>query len=285
VAGVVSPGNVVTTGEVTVDGIRSPLLQAGPPRAREAVVFVHGNPGCSHDWEDLLGRIGEFGRAVALDMPGFGRADKPAHFDYSVHGYARHLNAALIELGVERAHLVGHDFGGPWALAWAAQQPSAFASAVLISTGVPVGYRWHALARVWRTRLLGELFMATTTRPGFRLLLRRGQAKPLPRPFVDRMYDDFDWGTKRAVLKLYRATDPGMLNTLVPILRGLDRPALVVWGRRDPYMGVQQAELQRHSFPSAEIVVLDHCGHWSFIDDPQRVGDTVIPFLRRQLAA
>lgn len=97
---------------VRVDGIRSPLLESGLPEATEAVVFVHGNPGSTADWTRLVADVGEFGCAVAMDMPGFGAADKPEHFDYSVPGYARHLGRLLAECNVRRAHLVMHDFGG-----------------------------------------------------------------------------------------------------------------------------------------------------------------------------
>jgi pimeloyl-ACP methyl ester carboxylesterase len=74
---------------VVIDGVRSPVLELGPPEAVEAIVFVHGNPGSRRDWENLARGVGEFGRAVAMDMPGFGTADKPADFDYSVPGYTR----------------------------------------------------------------------------------------------------------------------------------------------------------------------------------------------------
>jgi pimeloyl-ACP methyl ester carboxylesterase len=215
-------------------------------------------------------------------MPGFGRADKPEDFDYTVEGYARHLDGVLEELGVRRAHLVMHDFGGPWGLAWAVQNPDAFASAVLINTGVLPGYRWHYLARIWRTPLLGEAFMATTTRPGFRLLLKHGNPRGLPRAFVNRMYDDFDKGTRRAVLKLYRATDDpaGKSELLAAALRPLDRPALVVWGAHDPYLPLGLAERQKEAFPRAEVAVLEGSGHWPFADDPEAVAKAVVPFLR-----
>jgi len=271
---------------VAVGGVSSPYLRSGPQDADEAVVFVHGNPGSSQDWERLLSRVGEFGRALAPDMPGFGRADKPETFDYTVEGYARHLDGVLKELGVRRAHLVVHDFGGPWGLAWAAQNPDAFASAVLINTGVLPGYRWHYLARIWRTPVFGEVFMATTTRPGFRLLLKHGNPRGLPKAFVDRMYDDFDKGTRRAVLRLYRATnDPaGAAERLAAALRPLDRPALVVWGAHDPYLPLGLAERQKETFPRAQVVVLEGSGHWPFADDPERVTEAVVPFLRRVLA-
>lgn len=272
--------------EVTVAGVRSPLLEGGPGDAHEAVVFIHGNPGSSRDWEELASRTSRFGRSLAIDMPGFGQADKPDHFDYTVDGYARHLAGALEALGVRRAHLVLHDFGGPWGLAWAVAHPEAFASVVLINIGVPLGYRWHCLARIWRTPILGELFMATATRAGFRLSLKHGNPRGLPRDFVDRMYDDFDRATRRAVLRLYRATDPGEgAERMAAALRALDRPALVVWGVHDPYVPVSLAERQREVFPDAEIVYLEESGHWPFADDPHAVEDAVIPFLRRQLEA
>ncbi|HEY6424396.1 MAG TPA: alpha/beta fold hydrolase [Pseudonocardiaceae bacterium] len=94
---------------VTVGGIRSPYLHAGPAGAAEAVVFVHGNPGPAADWRRLVARTGTFARAVAPDLPGYGGADKPDRFDYTLDGYARHLGGILDQLGVHRAHLVPHD--------------------------------------------------------------------------------------------------------------------------------------------------------------------------------
>jgi pimeloyl-ACP methyl ester carboxylesterase/2-polyprenyl-6-methoxyphenol hydroxylase-like FAD-dependent oxidoreductase len=279
-------GAGLRVGDVRVSGVRSPVLEAGPSGAGEAVVFVHGNPGSSRDWVDLAQAVGGFGRAVALDMPGFGRADKPPDFDYTVEGYARHLAGALEQLGVRRAHLVLHDFGGPWGLAWAIAHPEAFGSVTFINVGVLLDYRWHYLARIWRTPILGELFMATTTRPGMHLLLKHGNPRGLPRALIDRMYDDFDRGTRRAVLKLYRATsDPAVTaRRMAAALRQTPRPALVVWGKHDPYLPVAHAQRQREVFPDAQVVILEGSGHWPFADDPHGVARVVVPFLRQVLA-
>ena len=275
----------LSTTEVVVNGVRSPVLQAGPADADEAVVFVHGNPGPSDDWRDLLERVGTFARAVAPDMPGYGGADKPRDFDYTVDGYADHLGGVLDELGIRRAHLVAHDFGGPWALRWAMKHPDAFASATLINTGVLIDYTWHRFAKIWRTPVLGELFQATTTRSGFRLLARRDNPR-LPREALDRVYDAFDgWPTRRAVLKLYRATPADTMQAWSEPLRALDRPALVVWGTEDAYLPTEQAERQRQSFPSARVELLEGHGHWVMIEDPERVASLVVPFLREQLGA
>ena len=271
----------VTEGAVTVDGVRSPYLNAGPTDAPEAVVFVHGNPGPAEDWRRLVARTGAFTRAVAPDLPGYGGADKPDRFDYTVDGYARHLGGILDELGLHRVHLVLHDFGGPWGLTWAADHPDRFASVTLVNTGVLRGYRWHYLARIWRTPVLGEAFMRMGTLPAFRLLLRHGNPRGLPREVIERMYSDFqDPAVQRAVLRLYRATDTAASAHLHQRLRSLDRPALVVWGARDPYLPVRYARRQREAFPQAEVVVLDDSGHWPMIDHPVAVEQAVLPFLR-----
>jgi flavin-dependent dehydrogenase/pimeloyl-ACP methyl ester carboxylesterase len=277
-------------GVLEVGGVRSPYLETGPAGDDEAIVFVHGNPGSSADWEPLMRATGTFARSVAIDEPGFGRADKPETFDYTVGGYADHLGGALEQLGIRRAHLVLHDFGGPWGLEWAARHPERLASLVLVNSGILTGYRWHTLARIWQTPGVGEAFMASANRFGFRSLLRVGQhQRPLPASFVDRMYDDFDRGTRRAVLRLYRASrqvdmvSRSIAERLDAGLAGEPRPTLVVWGRRDPYLPVEHAYRQADHFPGAKITVLDQSGHFPFADDPEAVEAAVVPFLHSVL--
>lgn len=273
------------TSTLNLSGVATPVREAGPESASEAVVFVHGNPGSGRDWEQLLERVGEHGRAVAPDMPGFGRAAKPDEFSYTVDGYARHLQAVVQELGITRAHLVLHDFGGPWGLVWALQHQPAVGSLTLINTGVLIDYRWHVMARMWRRPVIGELLQATTTRRAFHWLLRRGQERrPLPPAFLDAMYDDYDRGTRRAVLRLYRATRDRVGPEIAAAFSGLKVPVLVLWGARDPYIGVEQAQRQREVFPQAEVVTLPDSGHWPFQDDPEATERIVVPFLAERLA-
>jgi pimeloyl-ACP methyl ester carboxylesterase/2-polyprenyl-6-methoxyphenol hydroxylase-like FAD-dependent oxidoreductase len=273
--------------DLCIGGVRTPLREAGPAETSEAVVFLHGSPGSSADWEPLLAAVGRRWRAVAWDAPGFGQATSQVEVRQTVSAHTEFVGRALDALGIERAHLVAHDFGGPWGLAWASSEPHRFASAILLGTGALPGYRWHALARLWRTPHIGELFMAAATRLGFRLLLRRGNPRGLPRAFVDRMYDDFDSETRNAVLDLYRSVSDvaGDGERLAEALRPLDRPALVLWGRHDPYMPVTDAERQRAAFPRAEIRVLERSGHWPFVDDQATVTAAVTGFLTRHVGA
>jgi pimeloyl-ACP methyl ester carboxylesterase len=276
----------ITKRDASVGGVRSLVRETGPTGAREAVVFVHGNPGSSEDWLDLMALVGTFARAVAPDMPGYGKAARPVDFDYTVEGYSRHLAGLIDQLGVDRVHLVLHDFGGPWGLAWAAEHPKAVASITLVNIGVLAGYRWHKYARIWRTPILGELFQLAASRGAFRKMMNADNPKPFPTAFVDRMFDDADWGMKRAVLKLYRATSDldGMSRALGDRLTPLKLPALVLWGSGDIFLPVRYAEEQRKYFGETEVHVLEGCGHWPFIDEPQRCADLIVPFLRKQVA-
>lgn len=272
----------VERSSLLVGGTRTRLLQAGPAEASEAVVFIHGNPGSADDWERLAGAAGRVGkRAVAFDLPDFGETIAPQGFEHDVPSYAGFVDAALGELGIERVHLVVHDFGGPIGLAWAAMHPDALAGITLIDIGILPGYRWHSLARIWRTPVLGEIMQATATRSAFRFLLNRNEPRGLPRDFVEAMYDHYDRRTRKAVLALYRATDdPGaMAQPLIDLFADRDLPALVIWGEADAYLPSSYAAKQREAFPAADVHVLSASGHWPFADAPETVERLLTEFL------
>jgi pimeloyl-ACP methyl ester carboxylesterase len=265
--------------------IATPLIEAGPQEASEAVLFVHGNPGSSTDWSALVAAAGELGRAVAFDMPGFGKARRPRSFDVAVGSYAHFIEQARSALGIERVHLVVHDFGGPFGLVWGLQNPAAWASVCAINVGVLPGYRWHKMARRWRTPILGELVQLYIPRSAWRAAMARANPKGLPAEFIEKMYDDYDRETRATVLKLYRATPDRSLagEELGKAIASLRKPALVVWGARDPFIPARYAETQREFFDVRELVVLPESGHWPFQDDPQAVRDALVEFLGKQL--
>ena len=274
----------VERSRLQVGGTSARLLQAGPAGSAEAVVFVHGNPGSADDWAGLAAAAaaGAGRRAVAVDLPDFGETIAPQGFEHTVAGYATFLGEAIERLEIEQVHLVLHDFGGPIGLVWAMGHPQAIASVTLIDTGLLPGYRWHRLARIWRTPVLGELFQATATRRAFRFLLNRNEPHGLPRDFVETMYDHYDRRTRRAVLALYRDTDDpgGMSQSLIGLFAERDLPALVIWGEHDAYLPASFAARQREAFPSAEVHVLPASGHWPFADAAETVERLLVEFLR-----
>ena len=263
-------------------GGAAPVWVVGAQESETAAVFVHGVPGPGGEWKALLGEVGAFTRAIAPDLPGFGNAPVPSGFTYTSADYAAFLTALLDDLGIRTAHLVLHDFGGPWGLTWAALHPERFASATLINTGAWLSYRWHFAARIYRTPVLGDISMVTATYRSFRALMRYRARRPLPEVAIRAMWDNMTPFTRKTILRLYRAMpDPaGEAVALAYALRPLDRPALVVWGATDWGLPVALAERQRIAFPHADIHVLADSGHYPQFDDPERVSSLVVSFLR-----
>jgi pimeloyl-ACP methyl ester carboxylesterase len=263
---------------VTVDGVRVFCRRVsgdGTP-----TVFVHGNPTHSEDWVSFLERTS--GPAVAPDLPGWGRSDRPRDFDYTMHGLARFLDRCLDELEVREHRLVVHDWGA-LALIGAQREPGRVLGLVVINA-VPLlpGYRWHAIARLWRRRGVGELVNLTATRAGATLLLRRAtpDRRAMPRELVDSIWRYRQRGTGRPTLRLYRSADPELLEAAGSRLGELASPALVLWGAGDPYLPVRFARLYAERLPDAELVELPDAGHWPWLDRPDIV-ERVIGFLER----
>jgi haloalkane dehalogenase len=114
-----------------------------------AFVFLHGNPGSSHLWRNVLPRTGQ-GRLLAPDLIGMGRSGKP-DLPYAFADHARYLDAWFDALDLDRVVLVGHDWGGALAFDWAARHPGrALGVAFLESIVKPMA--WEDLSPQARER-------------------------------------------------------------------------------------------------------------------------------------
>ena len=251
--------------------------RSAPSPPGEAVpLYLHGVPTSSDDWLAFLARTG----GLAPDLPGFGRSGKPGYLRYEIDEYDAFLERFLDHLGVERVSLVVHDWGAV-GLRFAQRLPERVARLVVINA-VPFlpGYRWHRMARIWRTPLLGELAMGTTTRTTLRLLTRESNVKPGPLPpeLIDSVLAHFDHGTQRAILRLYRSSPPERLAAAGARLGELRVPALVLWGTRDPYIPPRFGRDYAAALAQAELAEYDDAGHWPWLDRPDAV-DRVAGFL------
>jgi pimeloyl-ACP methyl ester carboxylesterase len=276
------PGRTSTV----VHGVPTTYVETGPPDG-PAVVFLHGNPGSADSWGSLLEPVSAFVRCIAPDMPGYGPADDGAsRFDYTIEGYERHLAALLDALGVTSAHIVGHDLGGVWGLAWAAAHPDRLASLTLMSIGAMPGYRWHRYARLYRVPIVGELVLRTAYKGAVKRVLAAGSTHEPPDSFVAEVLRQYrNRGTQRAVLAFYRGI-PDLGARTVEIASGLrDRnpPTLVIWGAGDPYVPARFADVQKDFFPRAETIVVAGSGHWPLVDEPEAVTGAIVTFLNTRL--
>lgn len=243
------------------------------------VVYCHGNPTHGEDWLPFLDRGGP---AIAIDMPGWGRSDRPdpAHFDYSMYGLSAFMERCLEEIGVGRRKLVVHDWGC-LALIGAQQRPDLVEKLVVINA-VPLlsGYRWHWVAQIWRRRGLGEFANATATKTSMGLIMRQlsGDRRAMPPQFIEMIWRHMDHGTNQATLALYRHADPNRLALAGKNLNRLACPSLVLWGANDPFLEPRFAEAYATALPNSTLQVVPVAGHWPWIDDARVVG-TILDFL------
>ena len=247
---------------------------------RAPALYLHGVPTNSDDWLPFLERSG----GLAPDLPGFGRSGKPGSRRYTIDEYDRFIERYLDLVDVERVSLVVHDWGAV-GLAFAQRHPERIERLVILNA-VPFlpGYRWHRIARIWRTPLLGELVMGSTGRFTLRYASRESNVTPgpLPEAWLDTVLDHFDQGTPRAIMRLYRSSPPDVLAAAGARLGELSMPALVVWGAQDPYIpasfGRAYAEAIGGPTHPAELIELPDAGHIPWLDRPDVV-DSVIEFL------
>lgn len=268
----------IETGTVMVDGVSAFFRRVhgdGPP-----VVFVHGNPTHSEDWQPFLERMP--GPALAFDLPGWGRSGRPSpsDFDYSMGGLARFTRRFLQRMAVDDYSLVVHDWGAV-ALIAAQEEPERVRRLAVVNA-VPLlpGYRWHRTARAWRTRGLGELSNRLWTRRLLDLGLResRGAWSRHDAAFVDMIWNHLDQGTFDAILRLYRSAGPDELAAAGQRLASLRSPALVLWGMRDRYIPSRFGAEYSARLPNSELVEVPEAGHWPWVDAPELV-NRVVSFL------
>lgn len=243
----------------------------GPP-----ILFLHGNPDSSDVWSGILPQMTPHYRCIAPDLPGFGRSTAPMDVDYSLEGMADWVNELITALGIsEPLHLVVHDIGGPFGLAWAVRHPDKVRSVVIMNTVFASDYRWHLFGRLWRTPVIGELVQALTSRAGFTRELMRASRR-LTRKQVHQTYALITPLVKKMMLRWYRATDPGHFIGWEDELRlVLERtPSLVLWADHDPYIQGRFAD----RFGAGKVEHFPEIGHWLPAEAPDEVAERLLRF-------
>ena len=263
--------------EHTITTEYGPVHYRRAPGTEPPALYLHGVPGSSEEWTPFLERAG----GIAPDLIGFGRSAKGGHLDYTPSGLADFVGRFLADLGVDRVKLVGHGWGGAVATLLASRAPRRIERLVVIDA-VPLSgdLEWPRVVRLLRAPAIGEILMGSVTRPMLGRFLRKGTVRPdaWSAPQLAAIWEQFDQGTQRALLRLHRAATPARLAELGSEVGSLELPALVVWGERDPWLGPALADAHAARLPAATVRRIPDAGHWPWLDQPEVV-ETVTSFL------
>lgn len=263
---------------VRANGIDTNYLEAG---SGDPVVLVHGSgPGVSAyaNWRLTMPTLAAKTRVLAPDMVGFGYTERPAEITYDLDTWVGQVLGFIDALGIEKASFVGNSFGGAITLALASRHPERVDRIALMgSVGVPFpitegldavwGYQpsfsamrrimdYFAYSRELVNDELAEVRYRASIQPGFQESY--GSMFPAPRQrWVDAMV------------------------TPAEAIAALPHPTLVVHGREDQVIPLQNSYRLFELIPNAELHVFGHCGHWTQIEHAEAFNHLLLDFLTR----
>jgi pimeloyl-ACP methyl ester carboxylesterase len=273
-----SRGIVTSLTEHTIELAGEPVFYREAPGAGRAIVYLHSLPTSSDDWLPFL----DHGRGLAPDLPGFGRSSKGGHLGYTLDDQVRFLEVFLDGTAAgETVALAGHGWGGAIALAYTQRHP-ARVGALAIIDALPLleGFAWPGVARQALRPGIGEFLMGSVTRRRLGRALRAGAADPAAwsDEQIAPVWDHFDQGTQRAILRVARSISPGGLTRAGAALSTLTAPTLIVWGEDDPWLSVRFAHAYAAALPAAQVALIPGAGHWPWLESPAVI-DRVTAFL------
>jgi pimeloyl-ACP methyl ester carboxylesterase len=279
---------------VDVQGVRLHVVELGlargAPGAEPALVLIHGASGNLEDMRLALGeRLASSHRVILIDRPGHGWSARPnCADDASPARQAEFVAGALEQLGVKRAILIGHSWGGAFATAYALAFPQQTAGLVLLSAPT---HPWPANPG-WYNKLallpyLGPLFLRTCVLP-LGLLLAASASRSVFEPqAVPEGY------LRRAAILLvlrpktfyFNARDLALLENFiraqVPRYVDLRTPTVIITGDSDNLVSPEiNARVLAATLPGAKLVTLKNIGHMPHHAAPEVIAaaiDELIP--------
>ena len=223
---------------VEVDGLRMHYVDEGSPDA-PTVLLLHGEPSWSYLYRHMIPPLVAAGlRAVAPDLPGFGKSDKPARIgDYSYEQHVRWMTSFIEKLDLTGITLFCQDWGSLIGLRVAAENESRFARIALGNGALPTGdetlprafFIWRAFARYSPWFPIGRIIDKGTVKD-----LDPSVIAAYDAPFPSRKYK----AGARAFPRLVPAApdDPASdaNRAAWDVFRGWEKPFLTCFSNRDP---------------------------------------------------
>jgi haloalkane dehalogenase len=247
----------------------------------DPVMFLHGVPESSLIWKEMLKVTASSGyRAIAPDLPGFGDSDS---FKESPtwKRYEQFITEFTHELGIDRVHLVVHDWGGLIGLRWATLHLNKVSSLFISSSTISEEYRWHKLAQMWRTPGIGEETMKKLSDWN---VFYDAMKPSMPFASEEELKDFFkvfqSSKSSSVILELYRSGNSDEIKIYAEELSLIKAPVTIVWGEKDPYVPVEFAQkLKNDHIPHAKVFTIPDASHFIQLEVP----DLVKTYLKHHL--
>jgi pimeloyl-ACP methyl ester carboxylesterase len=264
------------------DGVQLAVLDDG---AGQPVLLLHGFPDSSRLWRHQIPALVDAGfRTIAPDLRGFGESGRPAAVeDYAMRRSIADMLAALDALELERAHVVGHDFGAGLAWVLAALVPERVDRLVVMSVGHPNAFRPPSIAqreKFWYQLLfqfedVAEALIQRNDWQLFRDVL--GGAQDLERYIADLSRP----GALTAALNWYRANAaPAKELEWTRHFPSVAAPTLGIWSSGDSFLVEEGMVASReHVTGPWRYERIEGAGHWLQLDAPARVNELLLEFL------
>jgi epoxide hydrolase 4 len=278
---------------IRVDGVTlSCLIEGHGPLA----VLLHGFPETSYAWRKQIPALAEHFRVVAPDLRGFGESDKPTRMrDYRIGHLTADVVGLIHALGEDRAHVVGHDWGGAVAFATAQAHPEAVDRLAVINAPHPAVFL-REMRRFSRQLLRSWyiLFFQLPRIPERALLRDRAAriARLLRNSAIgDAAFSEADLleyrrafslpGAATASLSYYRAAFRDIVaGRLSDPKRSIRAPTLLIWGEKDIALGIELTHgLERFIDAELRVERVPNTSHWVNEERPELVNRLLIEFL------
>lgn len=281
-------------GFVEANGIRFHYAAQGEG---PLVLLLHGFPECWYSWRHQLPALAGAGyRAVAPDLRGYNLSDKPRG-GYHIESLVEDVVAIAGALGEERAHVVGHDWGGIIAYQVAWRRPEFTRS--LVTMNAPHPSAFAAYVRRRPAQMLKSSYMLFFQVPRLaEWVLTRDGARATANAFVRsaKRRDAFT----AADLAVYRGAilRPGAARCAINYYRQafrqgrralpsspIERPALALWGVGDPVLERGMNDSLGQWVRDLTVRFIDDCGHWTQQERPEAVNEALVAWLALQSAS
>jgi pimeloyl-ACP methyl ester carboxylesterase len=266
---------------VTVAGRRVHLVDIGRGGGAAPVLFVHGLGGRWQSWIETLPRVAAGRRAVAFDLPGFGRSQLPIE-PISIDGYAAVIERLCDLLELESVVLVGNSMGGAVATSAALRFPDLIERLMLVSPAAIslAGFNPAPAAAVMAA--LGRTPLGSPE--GVRSLLRRPRARYLA--FATLVRHPTRIATDTLTELVGGRGAPGLGAAIEAMIRcelggelaSITQPALLVHGREDMLVPLSMSAWLSDQIPGARLEVFEDTGHLPMIERPARFNELLLEF-------